>query len=197
MKLFPGFIALLSMAVVGLVSAEDRQGPNRFQSFVSVIGPVNVHPEQTLKLCSTDVSLYTRPEAGKAEKSWSEHYPNGRGNTGRVVWSSTRVDVFDSTDTLRALPVVTSDLIFPTGKGSCLDVAGHEVSRDGIPRTVVIVLTTLTEAQASFDPVASGQLIDPNTTSAIGLLVPAVIKIPEPLPDNCCACAPVCGCGIC
>ena len=196
MKLLIGFFALMSVGLANLAMAEDENGQLRFQSFVSILGPVNVSPELTLKLCSTDVSLFTRTESGAVEKRWSKRFHDGRSSTDRVVWSSTRIEIFDSTDTMHALPVATEDLIFPTGKGACTEVVGYDLSTNGISRTVVIVLTTLTEARAIFDPLVSGQLIAPNTTSQISLITPAV-QTPETGADTCCACVPVCGCGAC
>jgi hypothetical protein len=176
--------------------ARDDINNNRFQSFVSVIGPVSVSPDQNLKLCLTDISLVTHSGSHNKGQRWSKQYDNGRSNNAPVVWSSTRIEVFDSTDTARPLPLNLADIVFSSGKGECINVPGYEMMADGLSRSVVIVLTTLTEARAVFDPAVSGQLTTPDNTSAVALLLPAVQSAPES-PRSCCACAPVCGCGTC
>lgn len=178
--------------------ARDDASHDRFQSFVSVIGPVDIGVDNQFKLCATDVSVVTRLGARGAEKYRSRHPYNGRFEPEKVVWSSTRVEVFDSTDTTRPLPVRVDDLVFASGKGACTTIHGYEIGADGLSRSVIILLTTLTEARAVFDPLATGQLAAPNT-SPVGLLVPAVQSAREPGNGAgiCCACAPVCGCGIC
>ena len=141
--------------------ARDDIDNNRFQSFVSVIGPVSVGPDQKLKLCSTDISLVTHSASRNGGQRWSMRYHNGRSNNTPVVWSSTRIEVFDSIDTASPLPLSIDDIVFPSGKGACINVPGYDMTADGLSRSIVIVLTTLTEARAVFDPVVTAQLIAP------------------------------------
>ena len=202
------FIGFFLMGPGNSALARDDTNNNRFQSFVSVIGPVSVSSDQNLKLCLTDISLVTQSGSSNKGQRWSKRYNNGRSNNAPVVSSSTRIEVFDSTDTTRPLPLDIDDMIFRSGKGACINVpgyemtvAGYDMTADALSRSVVIVLTTLTEARAVFDPAASGQLTTPDNTSAVGMLLPAVQSVREGRSGGsagtCCACAPVCGCGTC
>ncbi len=195
MKLMAILMGLLLAGAGQEAFARDDGKANRFQSFVSVLGPVSVSPDQTLKVCSTDISVVTNlGDDRRRSKRRHDH----RIKKARTVWSSSRLEVFDSLDTHRPLPLRFDDIVFSSGKGSCTEIPGYEIASDGLQRSVVIVLTTLTGARAVFDPLVTGQLTAPGTTSAIGLLLPAVQKVRESAPsNNCCTCVPVCACGVC
>ncbi len=204
MKLLVVLTVLVLSSLCGHVQANERADGNRFESSVAVLGPVSVTRDQNMKVCSTDMSIVAKLGAKGQEKPLSRRYHTGRrgdaGSDTKEAWSSTRVEVFDSTDTTRPLPVPVDDLIFASGKGACANIAGYEINAAGASRSVVIVLTTVTEAKAGFSPVATGQLSAPIETSS-GLLLPAVQSAGSGSSGSgggqCCACAPVCGCGIC
>ena len=179
--------------------ARDDGDNKRFQSAINILGPITIGAEETLRLCLSDVSRLTASIDGKRENRWSK--PR-RKSPDRVDWSSTRIEIFDSRNTEQPLPQRVEDLVVANGKGACVDLRGYEMIADDSGRSVLIVLTTLTEARAVFEPLVSGQLAAPNNDSRVGLLVPAVQSARGSSGGgnsgkSCCACAPVCGCGVC
>lgn len=205
---------------IGNVTANENPRANRFQSFVSVLGPVSIAPEETIKVCSTDTSVVTRLRANPAivdeesdeqesvlsdrryfDRNDRQRKAARKKHRNRLVWSSTRVEVFDSVDTTRPLPVGIDDIIYASGKGGCAEIPGHAMARSADPRSVIVVLTTLTEARAIFQPIVSGELRSPDGGgTSTALLLPAVQSADGGGGNgggSCCACAPVCGCGTC
>ena len=210
MRLLIVFIGFILTGACNSVFANDYNRQSQFQSFLSVLGPVSVGHDQNLKVCSTDISVITKLGVKDEEKFLSKRNHKSRNNTNRVVWSSTRVEVFDSADTTRPLQMSIDDIIFSSGKGGCTSIPGYNISVEGLSRSVVIVLTTVTEAKAAFNPLVSGELRAPGNTSAASLLLPAVQSVrggsggggggggsTPGSGSQCCACAPVCGCGFC
>ena len=185
--------------------AGDAKRQLRFDRVVSVIGPVAIEAEQNLNVCASDISVVTKLGFKDREKRYSSRRHSPQQKPGTVVWSSTGVEVFDSLDINTALPIVISDLIFSSGKGACVEISGRQIANSGAAESVVIVLTSITEAEAVFDPLVSGQLKTANGTATAGLLLPAVQSVRDSggggggssRPQVCCACAPVCACGNC
>ncbi len=193
MRILSSITAFFLTTVFMNCFAQDITQPARFKSVQSIFGPIQIDPDQSLKICATDISVIIKLVAPDGEGALSRHtYPD------QVVWSSTDVKIYDSTDTSRPLPIDIGDIIFSSGKGECFSFRGRDVGTDDASRSIMVALTTLTEAKAAFDPLVTGQLIAPNNTSGVGLIIPAVqsVRVSDST-KSCCACAPVCGCGLC
>ncbi len=156
----------------------------------SILGPVTVGLDETLKICTTDVSVFAAPRPGRSEGRSVD-----RGVAVQSSWSSTGVAVYDSRDTSVPLSLDIPDVIFPRGEGGCFEVAGRDIG--SAAGSIIVVLRTLATAQAGFEPITTGELRAPGDR-AVALLVPIVQSAEDSAPAaSCCACAPVCGCGIC
>jgi hypothetical protein len=144
---------------------------------------VKLSAERDLRLCVSDVSPRLGPPFTRSAASH---------------WISAAVEVFRSSDLTTPIPLEFSDLIFANGQGNCVTISGAEVSYAiGNGESIVVTLTSYFEADAKVSPIVSGQFIAEGGEQEVGLLIPAVQKAREGNPRQCCACVPVCGCGIC
>lgn len=169
-------IALLSPLL--LLCVPPAQGKNREKSFQFVLGPVEISPEQTLKLCSTDLSSVLKMKEMSKKNELSSGSFRIDENPNRVVRSSTRVEVFDSSDTNQPLPVEINDIVYNSGEGGCVSVLGYDINIGNEPRSVIIMLTTITEARSTFNPIVSGQIrASGGEPTCCALLLPAVQKV--------------------
>jgi hypothetical protein len=166
------------LSTVFLLSVCTAHAKNNDKNYQFVLGPVEVNSEQTLKVCSTDLSRVAKFTGKSREVVLSSELHGENKKKNRIVWSSTSVEVFDSTDTTRPLPVEVDDIVYASGKGGCATIPGYEMETNGGARSVIIVLTTVTEARSTFNPIVTGQLRPPGgDATCCGLMLPAVQRV--------------------
>ncbi len=173
-----GTLALMfCWAGSALAQSEDSE----LRTTKHILGPVTIGSELGLKICMSDVAGI----AGAAEKSRGE-------DRSRV---QTKIVLFDSKNPTKPLADVDGDdfLVWQRGYGACVNVGTKYINgvyvaagdfdgdrhslniRDGLSNTAIIaVLVSITEGSSVFQPIATGQLINPQNTSEVGLLLPAV-----------------------
>lgn len=163
-RLTPLLTLTLSSLFFSFASHAQEDSTTRTTQFI--LGPVAIGYDEHVKVCMTDTSRVP----GIRQKVSSREAQNEL--IGQVaIFDSAGASSIDSED--------YSAIVFNGGWGNCANVDGRDVGRDGLSRSVIIVLTTTVDAEATFNPIVSGQLIAPNNTSGVALLLPAVQAAPD------------------
>jgi len=190
--LFLSCIPILAGSSSALSAADDHgryAGKSLADTRVSasVMGPVEVLPGQSAKVCISDISTLGGSPRSVARSD---------------AMSSTGVWIYAADDLTTPLRRVEPDLVLTKGAGSCFQLDGDDLAETaGASTSIVLYMETHAASGSKITPVASAQLRATDTGEpSFSLLLPAVQSARSSgghSGQSCCACAPVCGCGLC
>jgi hypothetical protein len=151
---------LITSSMLLTVSVYAGEGVAELKSAKYFLGPVTVGYDERLKICTTDTSSMDGSVRGA-------QYPESD------IALITHITVFDSVKGGQIDIGDYSEIVFSGSRGICTTIEGRHIT-DGTSNTVFFAVTATTESAVAFNPLVSGQLIAPNNTSGISLLIPAV-----------------------
>lgn len=160
-------ITLIVTSAILSVSAQAQSEEFELKTTNHILGPLDIANDQELKICMTDIADLS----GATSKSL--------GDEKSLI--QTQVIIFSSQDTSR--PIAKLDgkdlLVWKRQTGTCTTVAGYNINRAslgiyGQTNSIIAVIESVTEGASVFQPIVTGQLKNPDSTSAVALLLPAV-----------------------
>ena len=148
-------IAAVMLTTAALANAQTTE----IKRTQMVFAPVSVGYYDEIKFCIGDASVF------------SESITDGTSNT---IMALADISVYDSTDTTKALPIKLDPMRLSRGKGECTSISGRDLNPGVALRSNIFILNLYMESTTVYEPLASGQLISPNSTSGVALLIPIV-----------------------